>query len=107
MCTEGRGTVAYVIDTGVRVDHEQFEVPSRVVVSRNFSADRIDMVSTNEADATNACMTIVQGVNDQASLSVGMVRPWRQFSEARKSESPNHKSCLCASRDAAMVKSRR
>lgn len=66
MCTEGRSIVAYVIDTGVRADHEQFEVPSRVVLSMNFSADRLDKVSTHEADATNACMNIVPNVNEIA-----------------------------------------
>ncbi|MBW3563377.1 MAG: S8 family serine peptidase [Acidobacteria bacterium] len=55
MCTEGRSVYAYVIDTGVQSDHPQFEDPSRVVHSVDFSEDRTDKSKPFTADVTNGC----------------------------------------------------
>jgi subtilisin family serine protease len=57
MCTEGRNAVAYVVDTGVQADHPQFETPSRVVLSLDFSVDRTNQDLPYTTDVTNACTT--------------------------------------------------
>lgn len=55
MCTEGRSVYAYVIDTGVQADHPQFEQPSRVVKSVDFSSDRTNQNVAFTDDVTNGC----------------------------------------------------
>ncbi len=55
MCTEGRESVAYVIDLGVQTDHPQFETPSRVVMAIDFSDDRSPQTEEWTFDATNGC----------------------------------------------------
>lgn len=55
MCTEGRESVAYVIDLGVQADHPQFETPSRVVMAIDFSDDRSPQTEEWTFDATNGC----------------------------------------------------
>ena len=53
MCPEATSAVAYVIDWGVRADHEQFQTggTSRVVMSRDFTTGAVNGVT----DTTNAC----------------------------------------------------
>ncbi|HVR42596.1 MAG TPA: S8 family serine peptidase [Thermoanaerobaculia bacterium] len=55
MCTEGRTVYAYVIDTGVQSDHEQFETPTRVVMSKDFSPNRSNQMLDFTDDQTNGC----------------------------------------------------
>lgn len=55
MCTEGRSVYAYVIDTGVQANHPQFETPSRVVLSLDFSPDRSNLSVPFTTDGTNGC----------------------------------------------------
>src|SRR5260370_27025153 len=54
MCPEGRAVYAYVIDMGVRTDHEQFNLNepfNRVVYSRAFD----DGTAIGYSDTTSAC----------------------------------------------------
>lgn len=55
MCTEGRSVYAYVIDTGIEADHPQFETPTRVVLSLDFSSDRTNQAVPFTPDVTNGC----------------------------------------------------
>src|SRR5581483_972666 len=55
MTPEGRSVYAYVIDRGVRTDHQEFETPTRVVMALDFSDDRSNHSVTYTNDTTNGC----------------------------------------------------
>jgi hypothetical protein len=50
MCTEGRSVYAYVLDYSVKADHAEFEVPSRVVLSKDFYG-----TANGQNDTANGC----------------------------------------------------
>ncbi|HEV7428202.1 MAG TPA: hypothetical protein VGQ46_17735, partial [Thermoanaerobaculia bacterium] len=52
MCPEGRGIVAYVIDYGVYGGHSEFESPSRMVKSVDFTSDQPQALGP---DTSNGC----------------------------------------------------
>lgn len=62
MCTEGRSVYAYIIDSGVYSNHEQFESPSRVVLSRDFYNGALGTAP----DPSNGC-------------TIGLTRPNRGY----------------------------
>lgn len=66
MCPEGRPVVAYMLDIGVRADHEQFNLgePTRVVDSRRF--DGVNGL----ADTTNGCAANANLWHGTATASV-------------------------------------
>src|SRR5438876_7923389 len=69
MCPEGRSVYAYVLDTGVRTDHEQFnlnEPSDRVVLSRTFD----DGSATGQIDTTNGCSSNTNQWHGTAVASV-------------------------------------
>lgn len=56
MCPEARGAVMYILDTGIRADHEQltdFGATSRVVHSRQFAENGVP--TEGAIDSTNGC----------------------------------------------------
>jgi subtilisin family serine protease len=73
MCTEARNVTAYVIDQSIKKDHQEFETPTRVTATWDFTEDRQNPNLMPDVDTTNGCTARIDNTNEWHGTAVASV----------------------------------